>query len=243
MLASQQQQAFHALAQAEASRDTRLAEALWLTDYTVAPPTIEEFVTDSFFLGVSLRPTSGTEGFWQAWQAWLTQNFDLDYFLHNVVITGAIGTGKTLVLVILFLYRICQCLLLRDPYAFYGLGRDTGIHFILLSISQKTLQATVWPEALQLLGLAQHGHGHAKVTRGTVILVDAMHSVIYQGLNLSWLVRSNPVLNCRVPEIPFATLVVGLMVPLSGFAQDALQSAVVGDQAYRARNDPTAQAK
>lgn len=35
--------------------------------------------------------------------------------------TGAIGIGKTLVMVVVILYRIYLCTTLRDPYSFFGL--------------------------------------------------------------------------------------------------------------------------
>jgi len=88
---------------------------------------------------------------WPCWREWLIAHADLDSFLDNLVLSGAIGTGKTLVMVTLILFRIGLCARLRDPYCFYGLGRGSPIHFLLLSLSQDTLRATAWLTALRLM--------------------------------------------------------------------------------------------
>ena len=84
-------------------------------DYLQRPPTIEEFIDDDYYLGASLVRTADNEGLWPDWRDWLQENANLESFLHELVITGAIGTGKTFVLVTLLLYRICLCTYLRDP--------------------------------------------------------------------------------------------------------------------------------
>ncbi|MGA9452320.1 MAG: hypothetical protein WBW41_13360 [Verrucomicrobiia bacterium] len=125
--------------------------ALWSLDYQTPPPTIDQFVDDDYYLGSSLHRTLTNEGLWPWWREWLVQNASLGSFLHNLVISGAIGSGKTLVMVTLILYRIAVCATLRDPYAFYGLSRGSPLHFLVLSLSKDTLRSTAWRTALQLM--------------------------------------------------------------------------------------------
>jgi len=131
----------------------QLAElhSLWLLDYRNEAPTIEEFIQDDYYLGTSLHPTENKHGLWPGWQDWLKESANLDSFLHNLVITGAIGIGKSLIMVTLLLYRLCLCALLRDPYAFFGLARGSPIFFLLLSVSLSTVKDTLWPTALKLM--------------------------------------------------------------------------------------------
>lgn len=146
-----QQQLFASLTQGTATDRERKLDALWSLDYRNPPPPIEQFIDDDFYLGSSLGRTANNEGLWPWWHEWLVQNANLSSFLHNLVISGAIGTGKTLVMMLLLLYRIALCASLRDPYAFYGLSRGSPLHFLVLSLSKDTVRSTAWRAALQLM--------------------------------------------------------------------------------------------
>lgn len=126
-------------------------DALRSLDYRKPPPTVDQFINEDYYLGVSLRRTAMNEGLWPWWRDWLVGHASLESFLHNLVISGAIGSGKTLVMVTLILYRVAVCAALRDPYSFYGLNHGSPIHFLLLSLSKDTLRTTAWRTALQLM--------------------------------------------------------------------------------------------
>ena len=88
---------------------------------------------------------------WPGWREWFSACADRESFLHSLVISGAIGIGKTLVMVTLMLYRVTLCACLRDPYAFFGLSPGSPIVFLLLSVSEETLRATAWKTLLRLM--------------------------------------------------------------------------------------------
>jgi hypothetical protein len=134
------------------SRQVREIGDLVRMDYRKEPPTIEQFLDDDYYLGRSLRRTAENEGLWPVWRQWLGEHAGLESFLHNLVLSGAIGAGKTLIMVTLLLYRIALCACLRDPYQFFGLSRGSSIIFLLLSLSLDTLRATAWFRALGLMG-------------------------------------------------------------------------------------------
>jgi hypothetical protein len=129
----------------------RAKQDLSLMDYVQAPPSIGQFLSDPYYLGGSLVGVAGAPGLWPTWRDLLIRQFDLDSFIHNLVITGAIGVGKTLALVALILFRICVCLHLRDPFGYFELARTSVIVFLLLSISKDTLRATAWSRAIRLM--------------------------------------------------------------------------------------------
>lgn len=133
------------------SPDRQAMGELWRQDYRVDPPAIEQFLDEDYYLGVALRRTATNEGLWPHWRAWLIEHAGRESFLHNLVISGGIGVGKTLLMVTLILYRIALCACLRGPYLFYGLSRGSPIDFLLLSLSQDTLRATAWLTALRLM--------------------------------------------------------------------------------------------
>ncbi|MEI7809766.1 MAG: hypothetical protein WCJ07_14910, partial [Verrucomicrobiota bacterium] len=131
--------------------DSSGIEKLWLADYVKRPPDMLTFLTSPRYLGASLNPGAGQNGLWPKWQELLTGQFDYDSFVNNLVLTGAIGIGKSTILVILMLYRICLAAHLRDPFGYFGLAKSSDISFVLLSISRDTIRSTVWATALKLM--------------------------------------------------------------------------------------------
>ncbi len=129
----------------------RSIEALWRLDYTIQPPTLEQFIDDDYYLGTVLRPSKHGKGLWPFWREWLKEHAGLESFLHTLVITGALGMGKTMVTVVMMLYRIALCACLRDPCAFFDLSRGSPIDFLLLSISKDVTRGTAWRDAHNLL--------------------------------------------------------------------------------------------
>ncbi len=129
-------------------------EALWPVDYVSVPPSIEEFLSAPEYLGGSFSLSGQAAGLWPEWQTLLAQDFDLDAFIHNLVVTGAIGIGKTLVMCVLVLYRLCVIAHLRDPGSFFGLSSGGAIHFVVLSASLDTLRATAWARLARCMSVS-----------------------------------------------------------------------------------------
>src|SRR6266498_967367 len=176
-LTDNQKELYLNLARELSSGQPRNADALTLLDHRVRTVRIEQFIDDEYFLGVCLRRTNSNEGLWPWWHHWLVEHANLESFLHNLVISGAIGIGKTLVMVALILYRIYLCTTLRDPYSFLGLSRGSPIVFLLLSLSMDTLRATAWVTALRLMGSSPFfrevcGFDQTKVHAGLEVLLQ-----------------------------------------------------------------------
>ena len=126
---------------------------LWKIDYTSAPPTMEEFVTDEYWLGGILRHVDGERtGLYPVWRETLIRDFDLDSRINNLVITGSLGTGKTYVGVTILLYRIVLARLLRDPQNFFNIGKGSPIYYIILSITKSVVTETAFGDALNFMG-------------------------------------------------------------------------------------------
>lgn len=152
-LSPEQKSLLQQLLTAQTSGDPgNMVKAAWLQDYRIMPPNIQEFLDEDYFLGTALRRSASNEGLWPGWREWLCEHASLGSFLHNLVLSGAIGIGKSTIMVTLVLYYIAKCACLRDPHLFYGLSRGSPIDFLLLSLSQSTLRGTVWVTALRLMG-------------------------------------------------------------------------------------------
>lgn len=59
---------------------------------------------------------------------------------NTLVLTGAIGLGKTLIGVISMLYLLYRMLCLKDPYAYYGMMPADKISFSMLNITLEAAQ-------------------------------------------------------------------------------------------------------
>ena len=70
---------------------------LWKLDYFKKPPDIEEFLLNDYYLGKTWRPMPGeNEGIWPTWFGILTEWLNIGSRIHNMVLTGSLGTGKCL---------------------------------------------------------------------------------------------------------------------------------------------------
>lgn len=67
---------------------------LWKVDYSMAPPSMQTFIDDPYWLGSILKPSEESRGLFPIWRETLLRDFDIDSRIHNVVITGSLGIGK-----------------------------------------------------------------------------------------------------------------------------------------------------
>lgn len=70
---------------------------------------------------------------------------------NTLILTGAIGLGKTLVGVLALLYLLYRMLCLKDPYAYYGMMPSDKITFSMLNITLDAAQGVAWDKAQQLI--------------------------------------------------------------------------------------------
>jgi hypothetical protein len=127
---------------------------LWKIDYTRKPPTMEEFITDDYWLGQILRPSEDSQGIFPIWKDVLCRDFNLDSRIHNVVITGSLGIGKTWILSAIFLYRISCARLLRNPQAFFNLSKGSSISYVILSVTKNAVADTAFNDIKNFMGLS-----------------------------------------------------------------------------------------
>jgi hypothetical protein len=147
-LSDQQYALLRSIASEVGDGNDNLLARLWSVDYAEVPPTISHFIHDDRFLGASFQSEDGKQGVYPEWETSLNRDFDLDSEVHNLVLTGALGIGKTTVLVIVILYRLCLATMLRDPQRFFGAGRISRLTFVLLSITKAAVRETAFWDAL-----------------------------------------------------------------------------------------------
>jgi len=104
-------------------------ERLWNQDYDRVPVGIREFVESEDFIG---RSVSSLE---DVWKTELDEIFSPGSNIVTLILTGAIGTGKTTVANVCLLYKMYLLSCLKDPASFYGLLPGTKIVFGCFNIT------------------------------------------------------------------------------------------------------------
>ena len=126
---------------------------LWRLDYIKEPPSIEQFLMDDYYLGHTWRHVEGeNEGMWPAWLEIFKEHLDFNSRIHNMVITGSLGTGKSSCAVTALLYRICVATHLKNPIHFFGLSRNSNIVYNVLSVTKEQVMETAFGIALAYMG-------------------------------------------------------------------------------------------
>ncbi len=120
---------------------------LWKIDYVREPPSMRAFIEDDYWLGGWCRKTDEGDGLYPAWRDVLCSDFDLDSRIHNVVITGSLGIGKSAISVLLLLYRIAIARCMRNPQSFLGLAKGSAVLYVLLSVTKTAVTETVFGDA------------------------------------------------------------------------------------------------
>lgn len=127
-------------------------DELWRLDYVKRPPDIEDFILDEYYLGRTWKPVPGeNEGIWPAWRALMGRDMNIQSRIHNMVITGSLGIGKTVMMVTLILYRMCIATFLKNPQHFFGLNRNSNIVYNLLSITKEQVKDTGFGNAMTFM--------------------------------------------------------------------------------------------
>jgi hypothetical protein len=133
----------HALDNPDAAR-RELEDA----DYVHTPATIQEFLMDADLLGpvAQIRDwdddsPEANQGLYPFWKHVLADLFAPDKQYQQLILSLALGCGKTFVSLICLLYKLYLLLEMRDPQDFLGLARATPIVFGFFSATQRLSQA------------------------------------------------------------------------------------------------------
>lgn len=139
------------LTQFRQSGESEILEHLKVVDYIDKPPTMNQFLEDPYYLGTLMVKSADSEGMFPAWKEILCRDFNYSSAIHNCVITGSLGIGKTFIMVTILLYRVLIATLLRNPHNFFGLTKGTKIIFNLLSVTKTAVTETAFGDAMNFM--------------------------------------------------------------------------------------------
>ena len=137
------------------------------SDYKEVPVDIETFLKDPQYLGKGLHTEEGKFTVFPYWVETLKKlfpnNFDTAY--NTLILTGAIGLGKSLVAVLAFSYMLYRMLCLKNPYVFYGLQEIDHITYSFLNITMDAAKGVAWSKFQELVQLSPWFLAHGKVSK------------------------------------------------------------------------------
>lgn len=143
-----EERSFLLSAMKDASSHQRALSDLQDADYLHAPATIQEFLMSPDLLGpvAQIRDWNDdsiemNQGLYPFWKPVLADLFAPGVRYQQLILSLAIGCGKTFVSIICLLYKLYLLLEMRDPQDFLGLAKATPIVFGFFSATKHLSQA------------------------------------------------------------------------------------------------------
>lgn len=132
---------------------SNILDTIMYSDFEEIPVDITTFLHNPKFLGKGLTDEEGRFTVFPFWESKLKEIFpnNLDTNINTLILTGAIGIGKSLTAVICILYLLHRMLCLKDPYVYYGLQPIDKITFSLTNITKEAAEGVAWDKMQQLL--------------------------------------------------------------------------------------------
>lgn len=136
-------------------------------DYNEIPVDIITFLHDKKYLGNGLIGEDGRFTVFPYWEQTLKKLFpdNLSTAYNTLVLTGAIGLGKSFVAVIAMLYLLYRMLCLKNPYSYYGLQPIDHITFSLINITMDAAKGVAWSKIQELLQSSPWFMAHGTVSK------------------------------------------------------------------------------
>ncbi len=116
--------------------DSNLRMALYQDDYDYPPVDPKTYFTDSDYMG-----HIGCEIF-PTWWPHLLHICNPHNKKYEIILTGAIGLGKTMLAMLIISYKLYRISCLRDPAQYFGLSKRSKIVFGLYSITLEHAEST-----------------------------------------------------------------------------------------------------
>lgn len=136
------------------------------SDFDEVPVDIITFLHDRKYLGNGLYDPEGRFTIFPYWENVLKDIFpdNTTTKYNTLILTGAIGLGKTLIAVICLLYMLYRLLCLKDPYLYYGLQPIDKISISLMNITLENARGVAFDKLNQLILSSEWFMSHGKMT-------------------------------------------------------------------------------
>ena len=107
-------------------------ESLWYQDYEEIPVSIQEFISNPYYLGKSTR---NGESIYPYWKKTYNTIFDDSLGYEEIIFTGAIGVGKTKTADVCLAYQLYKLMCLKNPQEYFRFNEGEKITIFFLNIN------------------------------------------------------------------------------------------------------------
>lgn len=141
-------------------------------DYEEIPVDINTFLHDKKYLGNALYDNDGKFTIFPFWEETLKKIFPTNTTTayNTIVLTGAIGIGKSTMAVVCLLYMLYRLLCLKDPYLYYGLQPIDKITISLMNITIENAKGVALDKMNQMILSSEWFMTHGEMTGTTNLL-------------------------------------------------------------------------
>lgn len=180
----EKQLALEILKQMSQDGSSSILENLKYGDFEEVPVDIDTFLDDDRYLGKGLWEVDILSGhrkctIFPYWRETLKKLFpdNLTTAYNTLILTGAIGIGKSFVGVIAMIYLLYRMLCLKDPYGYFGMQPIDKITFSMLNITLDAAQGVAWDKAQQLIQSSSWfmEHGGVNASRSNPVWQPGKH--------------------------------------------------------------------
>lgn len=105
---------------------------LWEVDYNEIPVSIDEFICNPYYLGKSTR---NGESIYPYWRKKYREIFDQHLAYEEIILSGAIGVGKTRTAVVCLAYLLYRLMCLKNPQEYFSFNEGDKITIFFLNIN------------------------------------------------------------------------------------------------------------
>lgn len=96
--------------------DSETYEKLWLADFKEVPVSIDQFISDPYYLGETNRNGDAVYPFWKET---VRDIFDHGNQFNEIILSGATRIGKTSSAIIIMSYMLYRLMLYRNPHEYF----------------------------------------------------------------------------------------------------------------------------
>lgn len=141
-------------------------------DYDEIPADIHTFLHDRKYLGNALYDQDNRFTVYPYWEKKLEEIFpdNITTRYNTVILTGAIGLGKTFIGVICLLYMLHRLLCLKDPYLYYGLQSIDKLSISFMNITIENAKGVALDKMNQLIMASEWFMAHGKMAGETNLI-------------------------------------------------------------------------
>lgn len=168
----ERQVAVEILRQISKTGNSELLDVLKYADFEEVPVDIETFIHDRNYIGAGLYDSDGRFTVFPYWEQKLKEVFpdNITTAFNTIVLTGAIGIGKTLFADICLLYMLYRLLCLKDPYLYYGMQPIDKISVSFMNVTIENAKGVALDKMNQLILASPWFMSHGQMA-GTANLI------------------------------------------------------------------------